>query len=497
MMLPHELRRRLNELQRGLKRANGMAQTLFYAREGTVVDKVLAAASIAGEVIDVLMPKQSAHDDLVKLGYVKVGTGIGAFLCDLLRDSTAPVEVVIHSDGDGVLGEEERIFFWSHPDLPERCVAAIYQGSSYEDGPYVLSAAGLSALRSIVRAHAWGGRLDLQISTTRRMSESADASFVLLELEPVQFYVGDPSADWYAQRMVAYQGDHRVIRLVGPTGVGKSTLARILGRSMLGEGAKTLKVSSAATRRMSSSDLFDLADYLSPDVFVIDDFRSGRDQYDSENGHLDFLESLHERIPLTVLTSMLNQPEESSAQRAMGLRPGRIDETFHLQHPTDLVRRILLIRFLQTKGISLKEEQLDDLVSRTVGMTGAYLMELVVRLSKHGVESYRVEVSRFCNEIAEEDGHFNRYRTRALRLRGKPSKAVVNGSVNPKARTQDMRAWISHMGCAKPGTFSKLKRAQLVEIITAELARLAASKGSEETALPLPQDDDATDHGAA
>ncbi len=437
--IPPEARQYVAQVKRTLHRADGLLHTAFQAREGNAMERALAVASVLGQVVDLLVPEVSVREALRTAGFRPVETGLAEFLAGLLQASGAPAEVVQHDPGaEGQLGVQ--IAYYAVGGAP-RAVAVVLDNGEYSSGPYV-QGGGEEPLRALLRAHIWGTR-------SREISAARDGSPQLRELPPPpQGYVGTPSAGWYAARMLAYRTgghmEHRTIRLIGPSGVGKTTLALTLGHAMLGSEARTLKVSASAAERMTPQDLLDLVDLTGPEVFVVDDWHANDYQLgDTRSGYLAFLEDLHRRVPLSVFTTMDEEPEGADRGRAgarLGLRPGRIDEVFVLDYPDESARAELL-RTFNASGV-LGEPQILELAKRTVQFTGAYLQELVKRITVHGRDSYRTEVKYMVGEL--EETHPAEWRRRRRRvLRGRPGiKVIVKGEVNPKARVKDLRTFL-------------------------------------------------------
>lgn len=486
-------RRRLQAAQRTLHRADGVLDTLWRARNGSTLDRVMAGASIAGQVIDYLTPEVPPHQVLRDMGYTPLETGIGAFLCETIQHApNVTAEIEAHDDTE----QGATLLFWTvaGTDLPPRAIAAVYARGQFESGPYLL---GDQALGPVVQTAAWPTPNMVLVRRGRRREEAAP--FALAPMDPTLVYIGSPDAAWYADRLAMYQGERRTVRLVGPSGVGKSTLARLLGRGMVGEAARTLRVSAAVANRLNPNDVIDLAKYLAPDVFVLDDFSVDYEAYghDQDTDALGFLEALHEQVTLTVLTHMRTDrgAHEAHVERRRGFRPGRIDETFTIKAPTATVRKALITHFYGGCDLGcgacepctgalahykVTPEILDDMVHRTEDLTGAYLRELVGRLKRFGLTTYKSEVKKIQDEAEEDEADHPAVPARRAvavkRRRGLYGRRQPRVPLNPDGtpnlhptkgmKLDRMREWLLERGLDTTG-----RRAALVARIEAEVAR--------------------------
>jgi hypothetical protein len=466
--LSPEWRERLGRAESTLQRADQALQTLWHMRGGTPVDVALAGASLLGQALDLLSPYMAPHDVLLHSGYELVSTGVGAFLCDQVRQAPGVQAEALSQSEEGA-----RIAFWGPAEAP-RLVAGVYVGTQMDAGPYVLGG-DEAALRVLVQAAAWANSNDLRMATATRSGVKSDgpryfgrgprnrapvdasSGFRLLPMDPVGVYIGNPTAKWYADRLAAYQhlGHNRVVQLYGPTGVGKSTLARLLGRSMAGGAGRTLKISSAALAGLATADVVDLAHYLAPDVLLLDDLRVGHGEPD--DAHLAFLEALHERVRLTVLTHMSEGDPDEDNNRFTGMRPGRIDETFVLNAPGLALRRQLLVHFWggheARREAGVTDKLLDDLADRTDGLTGAYIAELVQRLRAHGLEHYKGETKRMCRAVEPPRNRAQRARRRRPRRRVDKEGRPIPGAL----RQFELHRELTKRGKSIEGTVPQLK----------------------------------------
>lgn len=423
--LPPQYRETINNVQHVLKHADNALTALWHARGGSPLEQALAGASLVGSVLQLLQPDEFANETLTKLGYEIVDTGVGDFLCGRLQRSPDLI-----SDSMSI-GEGTYITFWGTADAP-RTLAAIYVDNELDEGPFALNGDD-GPLLKLIQDGAWHKHRDLVLSpkTSRydRRPHSIPSDYQLQATDAVQIYVGDPTSEWYVERMSRFKGHSRTIRLKGPSGVGKSTLARLMGKGLVGPEARTLKITSSALGKMPIEDVVDLAHYLGPDVLVLDDFIPSGSRYGDGASSLAFLEALHGQVALTVITEMTDGMTDSrhyggGRNYAPGMRPGRIDATFELGFPNKRARTALFHHFAVAAGgieaIGIGPALFEDILTRTEGLTGAYIGELVTRLQLLGVNEYVDEIERVFDDAPSLPKPMVRKRKKADKTRVVP-----------------------------------------------------------------------------
>lgn len=413
--IPPQLRRHVRTAQEVLRHADHLLDIVHRVRDGGPLEAALGGLAALSDLGRLFGPQEPAEAFLKRAGYTLLPSSTGPFLCTFLDFA----EVALYDEEANVkLGFTEG-----------RRAAVIWVEDKIESGPWLAKDVDL---RASVRERVWND------ADAQALVPGDHDDYRLQPLTPTRDYVGSPPQEWYVERMRRYEGTHRVIRLWGPSGVGKTTLARAMGRAMV-PGGRTLKVAHAALNTLDLAAVIDLADYLSPDVLILDDMQTlgVRDvQTDTVNvDHLYFFETLHERVPLTVITQMATGFGRTWGEDARhGLRPGRIDETFELRAPNSTVRRKLIKAFLADFGLTMKPEQVNDIVDRSDDFTGAYLQELIRRVAVHGVDAYKTEARRMFREAYPPTP-----KRRTLR-RQRP--AVKDGKVRATARISDLRRWL-------------------------------------------------------
>jgi hypothetical protein len=390
----------LRELARGLAKFSTVASRVlsdfYYAQDGPAWKQVIAGASGLGAVLDAVLPDESRHERLMRQGYSLVQTDMGAFFCALLHASELPRHAIRSAGGAA------RTVVW---DLPaDGSVAAIYDEDEFQAGPYVRPKDS-SMLSDALRKVVWARSRDLMLTASRAAAEFQDARYQLDVMPELSArYHGDPSVEWTANRLRRRQGQTRTMLLVGPTGVGKSMLARWVAREVAGEDAKVLKIASGALATVKLHDVLALVDHLRPTVLLLDDVSPASAPWEGEEtDYLGLFEALRGRAQLVIGTVMQDRAGRSvdsrdGADYFSGMRPGRVDEVVHLKRPSPKLRERILLDYLggvdAAARIGLGPALLSEIVAATDGLTGAYLMDLAVnRLMVHGVATWKSEVA--------------------------------------------------------------------------------------------------------
>lgn len=376
----------LKELKRNLHwfEASGkLLQTVYAAREGGPLSLGLALVSAAGVVLENVVPDDSVWAWTRKNGYVDCDTCIGEFLCDTLLKSGEPYQIV-------AADMSTMVIVW-------QCgVAAVYsRNGENQGGPYLLSGNPNAEedMKRAIQRYVWRGDHDLMLTPKTGGRNPYSSGWDMEPMQPLGRYIGKRDPDWYAQRMRAYGERPRTILLRGPTGVGKSVLARHIAQR-LGHGqSRTLKIASSVLHDLRHNQLLALVRYLEPKVLLLDDLdlanRSNTEKF------LAILEVLRTPDCLVIVT-MMTMPEhvekepEPGSWHFPGMRPDRIDEMFTLYLPDEDERYEILAEYL--KDVRYKKKKLRKVARRTENLSGAYLMEVARRLIVHGFDDWKREV---------------------------------------------------------------------------------------------------------
>lgn len=215
----------LKRNRRWFKAADEVLKTLFAARGGGPIAHGLAAFTSIGVFSDALLPSDSGWDTMLNLGLAPSPMRVGGFLCDLLTESNIPRKTVFKNmSSQGVV--------WLNRS-GDPFAGMLFFGSKFDSGPF-LSPGGKDELYEAVQQVVWGQSSELKL-TTLRSAESTYRGAGRFHLEPITplgKYIGKRQPEWYAERLSKYPGGPRTLVLRGPTGVGKSVLARHISRSV-------------------------------------------------------------------------------------------------------------------------------------------------------------------------------------------------------------------------------------------------------------------------
>lgn len=385
---------------RWLRVADEVLQAVHNAREGALFSRLLAVASGTGSILRAILPYQSPQDMLLEQGYTRVRTGLGGFFCRLLSQSSLPHE------GE-IAGEFVRIVTWDLPGHP-KALAAIYENDELADGPFVKGSPDLlgQAISDIV----WADGQDIMLTSTKaidgfQQAGSADnrrgAEFNFTPLPAPGVYFGSPDINWFTSRLTRHKGETRSMLLVGPSGVGKSTLGRLIAAGV--GGGRLLKISGRALDRCTTTDVLDLVTFVQPSVLLLDDVTKLHDGGGTSEQLLELLESVHGRAKLVVATLMLEngygrvRRDGDGSNYYSGMRPGRLDEVVEVKRPDKRIREEILLHYLggkeKAEELGVTKGVLAAIVAKCEGLTGAYLREVVHRLEIHGVGKWTAEVA--------------------------------------------------------------------------------------------------------
>lgn len=397
-------RRLVRDAGRWLWAANDVLSAVHRAREGSILSKGLAVATIAGKAIQMAFPEQTPRDQLLSRGYKLADVGLGSFFCARLMASGPHKTVLLDGDEDSA-----RFVFWDAAGETE-AVAAVYEKDRWVDGPFVKNGK-TEFLSAAIEPTIWQGH-DLMVGVGRSVSrrESEREVLELVNMKEPGVYIGEPGVDWFVERLKRHGDETRSMLLVGPTGAGKSTLGRLIARQLHGKG-RVLKISSQALKQCTSPDVVDLVVVLRPDVLLLDDVSMIDDQNHRREGAddhmLELFEALHGKAKLLIATLMSHRYDQRESRPLQdgndpgelyygGCRPGRVDEVVFVRRPSPRVREQILLHYLggmeaaETLGITKK--LLADMVDRCHGLTGAYLGEVAHRFKVHGIKNYKSEI---------------------------------------------------------------------------------------------------------
>lgn len=218
---------------------------------------------------------------------------------------------------------------------------------------------------------------------------------------PPGAYLGSPSVESLVQQLRLRKKPAYTMLLVGPTGTGKTTLARRVAQQM-NPGRPTVRVPGDILKEENAyAFLSRVADVLRPSAIILDDVgwdpgEYGVDPEWNPSLVLALLEGLHARVPviLTIMddSARIVRRAQNLPQGTFyyaGLRPGRVDVIEPVLPPTLADRKAILAHY----GVSNIS---DDLLKKCNGLPGAYLAELALRLQSGADPERTIRQLRAC-----------------------------------------------------------------------------------------------------
>lgn len=385
-MKPPVILKKLQSQKQWFKAAQEILQILWQSRDGGTIAKAVAGFSILGNVLNTVFPGESAWNYLHQKGYRETDYPIGGFLCELMMRSGLSMITL-------PAGLTSEINIW---ETEKNGIAAVYYGGEYGDGPF-LKNADEKFLIETLREVVWNQNgNDLMLSASNKgYFWRGSKKFRLTPMQGYGPYIGKKKPEDFAKRLRKYGSSPRTILLRGPTGIGKSVLARHIAKMMGKKSARTLKVAGSVLKSCGFDEMISLVKFFQPSVLLLDDLELGSEERAEE--FLTILEALRAPDCLVIVTMMI--PTDSKKKPEMGdyyfsgMRPGRIDEVFTFFLPDAEDRDIILKHYYSEMGIrSIQARTQKAIVKATNGLSGAYLGEVARRIKIHGVKGWKSEV---------------------------------------------------------------------------------------------------------
>jgi hypothetical protein len=218
----------------------------------------------------------------------------------------------------------------------------------------------------------------------------------------------------------------------GPPGTGKTHTIRYLASQL--PDHTTLLVTAEQVGLLG--EYFRLARFLQPSIMVIEDVDLiGRERTHMYGGGeevllnqlLNEMDGLREDAEvLFILTT--NRPEE--IEPALASRPGRIDQAIEFPLPDEEGRRKLVK--LYARGLEISEELMGLIVSRTKGVSPAFIKELMRRCAQFQIElSQANAVTQPAVDAALEEMLFTGGSLNRRLLGGESAEQMVPGRLAP------------------------------------------------------------------
>ena len=186
-------------------------------------------------------------------------------------------------------------------------------------------------------------------------------------------------AEHREQLLAAGQHLKRGLLLFGPPGTGKThttryLIGRLTGYTRFLLTGRALHVVGAAA---------ELARDLQPAVMVLEDVDLVAEDRSFGPGPspvlFDLLDAMDGAAPDADLLFVLTTNRADLLEPALAARPGRVDVAVEIALPDATARRRLLTLYGQAVPLRLSDTDIDDIVTRTEGVTASFLKELLRR----------------------------------------------------------------------------------------------------------------------
>ncbi|MCP4806014.1 MAG: hypothetical protein GY913_34500 [Proteobacteria bacterium] len=342
----------LDRFRNTTHRLDAMVRSLTLARDAKGLPRLLALMSVAGNVLDILMPERDTVEVLGDLGWTTVAqhAGVLRLLREHMTAITKPERVRVPGSYPGEEGTE--VLVWHGPQRP---VAALVKQHGHDQ----LLENRPGAFAELL-GRLWTEHPGLAVEAQNTLAGVERLS--LVPLRAVTAPVG-PAAEELREWLRSPAEGTRVVLIVGPTGAGKTTMAR----TAIPNG-RVLQIAAS----MGHQAALELTALLCPEVVLLDDLVLG-DGLDA--GFAALLDRLHGHVPLVVATLMDDTLTAASAHKPgalywPGMRAGRLDRVVFIAPPDADGRRAILAHH------GLFD---DEAVRLSAGLTGAFLEELARR----------------------------------------------------------------------------------------------------------------------
>lgn len=379
--LSPQVRKRLLKAAKALKSAEEINKVLTQIKTGNPLDITLAVAAVIGNFGSKLLADAHANTYFLEEGFKLLNSSVDEFIYELFTARSLPYRTIDFPQWSGTL-------------LQWDCGVAVVLDSEddMQYGPYVRPDTDIYQLVAEV---FWKNSNELLVSATKAgKSWNQHTSFTTTQLPPIGDYTGCPSPGWIAERLLLRRKHEpnftSSLMLIGPTGVGKTTLARLVGQHLEAD-AKVLQLSSSVCKQCTSGDIVELCKIANPTMLLLDDIQEQPRQFlleilDHLVGKVRFLATTYMTVPDEAPDPNRKDPT-GSMHVPYGLRPGRIDEYIYLPPPAFEDRRSILDLYLKTPATP-------ELLTATEGLTGAYLKRIALNLNIFGYEDWEGEVAR-------------------------------------------------------------------------------------------------------
>lgn len=387
--IEYKRRLRLEKLKRGFKKATEVARdglNIYYEmRDKTPVSIGLGVLSACGTISEHLSKNGEDAELLLKeMGYFCLMDEDLIFLLNLYKKMDLPsriywkatkYEYVVNIEEFNLEGS--RIYF------------IVYKNNGQVVGPYVKNKEQFYIDTSKVIQEHLGQflLLDIVANTSKERSEqlicrpSSPSSITLEAINPAQsVYVSPLDEEKLISDIKKFfqKGRNRSLLFYGVPGSGKTTMALRLTEAL---GGKILIINGWALSSKSVSSIYKVIKLIDPSIILFDDLDrimdmetllSDLERMNSDQGNsrlfIGTVNDLH-KVPVALR------------------RPGRFDQAIKFDAHKDKNVRIAILKVhAEKEDVTLSEEDFELLGTLSEGMTGAYLKEVILRVSIVGMK---------------------------------------------------------------------------------------------------------------